>query len=58
MTGAPVRAKVSMRIRDVGGKNPDWKDAFEKAFGDGTKDTMSNLVRPEQKVSNLLNIGL
>lgn len=54
--GTPVRAKVSLRLRqEKNGRHLDkWFEDYEKAFG-GDK---SNLVRPEQYVGNLLNLGL
>jgi hypothetical protein len=55
-SGLPVRATVSLRVRqEAGGANTQrWMDDFETAFA----NDQSSLVRPEQKVSNLLNLGL
>jgi hypothetical protein len=57
VTGLPVRAKVSIRVRQEANTHAidTWvKRDFDAAFG----GDQSNLVRPEQQVSNLLNLGL
>ncbi|MDR2088432.1 MAG: hypothetical protein LBP73_03645 [Clostridiales Family XIII bacterium] len=57
MTGLPVRARVSIRVRQeaIQRDMDDWVDRdFEAAFG----GDRSNLVLPEQRISNLLNLGL
>ena len=55
MQGNPVRAKILLRIRQEKGgqKMQSWIDDFGKGFG---KD-QSNLVRTEQKVGSILNLG-
>jgi hypothetical protein len=55
-SGLPVRAKVFMRIRQRQDEASmaRWYKDIEKAFG----GDQSNLVRTEQTVSNILNIGL
>jgi hypothetical protein len=54
--GRPVRAKVNVRLRQqiTEGTMAPWLSDFEKAFGGDS----TNLVRPEQKFGNLLNLGL
>jgi hypothetical protein len=56
MSGLPVRAKVSIRLRqEIGSKSVEaWQDDFDTAFG----GDQSNLVRAEQRVSNILNFHL
>ena len=55
-SGRPVRAQVMLRLRQE--MNPttlsSWYKDFEAAFGGDT----SNLVRAEQNVGSLLNLGL
>jgi hypothetical protein len=55
-SGRPVRAKAAIRIRQHANAQSvqAWRDDFEAAFG----NDQSSLVRPEQNVSNLLNVGL
>jgi hypothetical protein len=53
-SGLPVRAKVSLRVRQyAGASDSGWLNDFETAFGNDS----SSLVAPEQKASNLLNLG-
>ncbi|MDR2132019.1 MAG: hypothetical protein LBP30_01595 [Clostridiales Family XIII bacterium] len=57
MSGLPVRARVSIRVRQEANERDmaDWVERdFEAAFG----GEQSNLVLPEQRASNLLNLGL
>jgi hypothetical protein len=53
-SGAPVRAKIDIRIRQEAGAQADrWIQEFDTAFA----NDQSNLVRPEQTVGNVLNLG-
>jgi hypothetical protein len=51
-SGLPVRAKVALRMRQY---EPDdiWVNDFETAFG----NDKSSLVAPEQRASNIFNLG-
>lgn len=55
-SGRPIRAQVLLRIQHE--MDPvvlqGWYDSFEEAFGGDT----SNLVKTEQDIGNLLNLGL
>ncbi|MDR1321803.1 MAG: hypothetical protein LBK56_10320 [Gracilibacteraceae bacterium] len=54
--GLPARAKVSLRMRQDAGypERGGWLDDFEAAFA----DDQSSLVRPEQRLSSVLNLKL
>jgi hypothetical protein len=53
-SGLPVRAKVALRVRQYAGESDNaWPKDFETAFG----NDKSSLVAPEQRASNILNLG-